>query len=107
MVNEIYEFMTAVRGYHYYKTYWNPVCNQRLYCSNEVGKLFDPFVIKVCKNDGEIVGHLSLEISRIMKFLLDRGFTATVHLTSTYYRRYLLIQCGLKIPCKMAIAMDI
>ena len=91
MVNEIYEFMTAVRGYHYYKTYWNPVCNQTLYCSNEVGKLFDPFVIKVCKNDGEIVGHLSLEISRIMKFLLDRGFTATVHLTSAYYRRYLLI----------------
>ena len=107
MVNEVYEFMTAVRGYHYYKTYWNPVCNQRLYCSHEVGKLFDPFVIKVCKDDGEIVGHLSMEISRIMKFLLDRGFTATAHLTPTYYRRSLLIQCGLKIPCKMAIAIDI
>ena len=48
-----------------------------------------------------------MEISRITKFLLDRGFTSTVHLTSAYYRRSPLIQSGLEIPCKIAIAMDI
>ena len=74
MANEVYEFMTAVRAYH-----WNPICNQTVYCLHEVGNPFDPFAIKVCKDDGEIVGHLHMEISRITKFLLDRGFTSTVH----------------------------
>ena len=106
MAKEVYEFNTAVRGYHYYKTYWNPVCNEILYCSHEVGNPFDLFTIKVCKDDWEIVGHLPMEISRITKFLLDWGFTSTVYLTSTYYRS-LLMQGGLEIPCKMAIAIDI
>ena len=48
-----------------------------------------------------------MKISRITKFLLVRGFTSTVHLTSAYYRRSPLMQDGLEIPCKMAIAMDI
>ena len=60
-------------------------------------KPFDPFAIKVCKADGEIVGHFPMEISRIMKFLLDWALTSTVHLTSTYYRRSLLMQGGLEI----------
>ena len=107
MANQVYEFMTAVRGYHSYKTYWDPVCNQTLYSSHEVGNPFDPFAIKVCNDDGEIVVHLLIEISRIRKFLLDRGFTSTVHLTSTYYRRSPLMESGLEIPCKIAIAMDI
>ena len=107
MANEVYEFMTAVRGYHYYKTYWNPNCNQTLYCSHEVGKPFDPFAIKVCKNDWEIVRHLPVEISRITKFLLNPGFTMIVHLTSAYYRRSPLMQGRLGIPCKMTTAMDI
>ena len=107
MTNQVYEFMTAVRGYHSYKTYWNPVCNQTLYGSYEVGNPFDPFAIKVCNDDGKIVVHLPIEISRIRKFLLDRGFTLTVHLTSTYYRRSPLMESELKIPCKIAIAIDI
>ena len=107
MANEVYEFKTAVRGYHYYKTYWNAVCNQTRYCSHEVGNPSDLFAIKMCKDDGEIVGHLPMEISRITKFLLVRGFTLTVHLTSTYHGRSPLMQGGLEIPCKMATAMDI
>ena len=107
MANEVYEFMTAVRGYHYYKTYWNLVCNQTLYCSHEVGNPFDPFAIKVCKDDGEIVGYLPMETSRITKFLLDRGCTSTEHLAPEYYRRSSLMQGGLEIPCKMAVTMDI
>ena len=107
MANEVYKFMTAVRGYHYYKTYWNPVCSQILYCSHEVGNPFDLFAIKVCKDDGEIVGQLPMENSRITKLLLDRGFTLTVHLTSAHYRRSPLMQGGLETPCAIALAMDI
>ena len=79
MANQVYEFMTAVRGYHYHKTYRNPVCHQTLYCWHEAGNLFDPFAIIVCKYHGEIVGHLPMEILRITKFLLDQGFKSTVH----------------------------
>ena len=102
----VYEFQTAVRGYHYRK-YWNPICNRLLYCSHEVGNHFDPFAIKVCKDDGEIVGDLPMEISRSTTFLIDRGFTATISLSSTHYRRSPLVQGGLGIPCKMVITMDI
>ena len=105
--NTVYEFKSAVRGYHFYRKDWKPVCNQLLFCSYEVGNLFDPFAIKVCKSDGEIVGHLPMEISRITKFLLDRGFAASLTLTSMHYRRSPLVQGGLEIPCKVRIAMDI
>ena len=48
-----------------------------------------------------------MEISRITKFLLDRGFAASLTLTSMHYRRSPLMQGGLEIPCKVRIAMDI
>ena len=79
--NTVYEFKSAVRGYHFYRKDWKPVCNQLLFCSYEVGNPFDPFAIKV------IVGHLPMEISRITKFLLDRGFAASLTLTSMHYRQ--------------------
>ena len=105
--NTVYEFKSTVRGYHFYREDWKPVCNQLLFCSYEVGNPFDPFAIKVCKSDAEIVGHLPMEISRITKFLLERGFAASLTLTSMHYRRSPLVQGGLEIPCKVRIAMDI
>ena len=45
------------------------------------------------------VGHLSMEISRTTKFLIDRGATVTAELTSDHYRRSPLIQGGIEIPC--------
>ena len=53
----------------------------------------------------EIVGHLSLELSRFIKYLLDRGAVVTTKLTSTHYRRSLLVQGGLEIPCQVKVEM--
>ena len=67
---------------------------------------FDRFIIKVCEFGKEIpVGHLPKEISRVTKYLLDRGATATAPLTSEHYRRSPLIQGGLEIPCKVSVTM--
>ena len=55
--------------------------------------------------DGVIRGHLPREISRVTKFLLDRGARMTAILTSVNYRRSPLVQGGLEIPCRVKITM--
>ena len=73
-LSAIFVFTSAVRGFHIYKKSWRPTKGQLLNCSNETGNVFDPYTIKVCEfNSEKIVGHLPREISRITKFILDRG----------------------------------
>ena len=76
------QFNAAVQGFHYRKS-WLPAPEQTLNCFHEEGSTFDRFAIKVCEKDkNEIVGHL-MEISRVTKFLLDRGAKVSTKLTST------------------------
>ena len=104
--NKTLEFTSAVRGYHYYRTFWKPQPNQILNCYQENDNAFNRFAIKVCKFGKEIpVGHLPKDISRATKYLLDRGATATATLTSKHYRRSPLVQRGLDIPCKVSATM--
>ena len=66
------------------------------------------FAIKTCRVDvgaETIVGHLPIEVSRLTKFLLDRGATVTATLTSKSYRRSPLVQGGLEIPCLVQAKM--
>ena len=101
-----YEFHSAVRGYHYYRRYWSPQENEILKCYHESGNPFDIFAIKTCSNqDPRAVGHLPQEISRITKYLLERGAEIEAQLTSTQYRRSPITQGGLEIPCKVIVRM--
>ena len=63
------------------------------------------FAIKTCKSNGQIVGHLPREISRVTKFLLDRGAVVQATLSTTHYRRSPLVQGGLEIACKVSVKM--
>ena len=67
------------------------------------------FAIKTCLTDEKgkekIFGHLPLEWSRFTKYLLDRGAVVTAQLNSTHYRRSVLVQGGLKIPCLVKAKM--
>ena len=66
------EFSTAVRGFHYYQSYWQPTKNERLDYSHEKENPCNYFPIKTCcKTDWEIVGHFPMEIPRPTKFLLN------------------------------------
>ena len=77
---------SAVRGHHYYKARWHPIENESLNCFYEANNPNDLFAIKVCKiGSDEIVGHLPMEISRITKFLLDRGASVSANLIGTHY----------------------
>ena len=98
--NKIIEFTAAVRGYHFYRRYWQPQPSQKLDCFYEEDNPFDPFAIKVCEIGKNItVGHLPREISRATKFFIDRGAAITLTLTSEHYRRSPLVQGGMEIPC--------
>ena len=62
---------------------------------------------KRAKNDsngerGRIVGYLPIEVSRLMKFSLDRGAAVSATLISTRYRSSPLVQGGLEIQCVVA-----
>ena len=65
------------------------------------------FSIKVCKSNNaqSVVGHLPMEISRITKFILQRGARVQATVTGKHYRRSPLIQGGLEVPCLVTVTM--
>lgn len=58
---------------------------------------------KTVNKDGDTVGHLPKELSRVTKYFLDRGFTMKCKLTSNHCRRSPLVQGGLAITCEVMI----
>ena len=101
-----FQFSAAVRDFDYYRKPWLPELEQTLNCFHEEWNTFDRFAIKVCEKDkNEIVGHLPMEISRVTKFLLDRGTNVSAKLTSTHYRRSPLVPGGIEIPCVVTLSM--
>ena len=74
MAEKIFEFPSVVRGFHYYRKYWQPQLDDELYCQHELDNPFNFFTTKICvKNTGVTVGHLPMEISRAMKFHLYKS----------------------------------
>ena len=101
-----FQFSAADRGFHYDRKFWFLEPEHTLNCVHEKGNTFDRFAIKVCEKDkNEIVGHLPMEISRVTKFLLDRGANVFAKLTSTHYGRSPLVQGGIEIPCVVTVSM--
>ena len=45
-----------------------------------------------------------MEISRVTKFLLDRGANVSAKLRSTHYRRSPLVQGGIEIQCVVTVS---
>ena len=106
MSNKNLVFTAAVRGFHVYKTNWKPQEGESLNCIHEENNPYDVFSMKICKPDtNEIVGHLPMEISRITKFILDRGAVCTIKIRGKHYRRSPLVQGGLEVPCYVTISM--
>ena len=99
-----FQFSAVVRGFHYYRKSWLPEPEQTLNCFHEEENTFYRYTIKVCEKDkNEIVGHLSMEVSPVTKFLLDRRANVSAKLTSMHYRRSPLAQGGIEIPCVVTV----
>ena len=106
MCAKCFQFSAAVRAFHYYRKSRLPEPEQTLNCFHEEGNTLDIFSIKVGKKDkNETVGHLPMEISRVTKFLLDKGANVSEKLTSTHYKRSPLVQGGIKIPCVITVSI--
>ena len=103
--NKKFMFSAAVRGFHFYRRAWVPKENEKLECAHDKNNPFDDFAIKTMDNSGQTVGHLPMELSRITKFLIDRGAKVEAQLSSTNYRRSPLIQGGLEISCDIIVTM--
>ena len=100
--SETVKFSCAGRGYQVQRTVWQPKENETLQFDHESDNDYDFCEKKTCRDaefHPQIVGCLPLEISRLTKFLLDRGVTITATLSTTHYRRSSLVQGGLEIPC--------
>ena len=103
--NKKFMFSAAVRGFHFYRRAWVPTENEKLKCTHDKNNPFDDFAIKTMDNSGQTVGHLPMELSRITKFLIDRGAKVEAQLSSTNYKRSPLIQGGLEISWDIIVAM--
>lgn len=53
---KVQEFSVAVWGYHYHRSFWNPVTNPKLACHYDENNQFEMFSIKLCGRE-KIVGH--------------------------------------------------
>ena len=51
------------------------------------------------------MGHLPMDISRITKFILQRGARVQATVNGKHYRRSPLIQGGLEVPCLVTVTM--
>ena len=101
---EVFEFTCAVRGFLVYRKFWIPEKGQLLNCFHESGNVSDPFAIKVCEcNSEKPVRHLPREISTVTKFIIERGPTVDVELTSGHYRRPPLVQGEQEIKSKVTV----
>ena len=104
--SKVMSFKSAVRGFHVYRNCWHPQENEVLNCFHESNNPFDMFAIQVCQlQTNKRVGHLPMEISRISKFLIDRGAVFQAKLMSIYYRRSPLVRGGLENPCEITVRM--
>ena len=69
----------------------------------------EPFSLayfKTCSNqDPRALSHPPQEISRIRKYLIERGAEIEAQLTSTQYRRSQITQGGTEISCKVIVRM--
>ena len=100
---KLYKYQSAVRGYHYYRNYWQPVVGEELGCMHERDNPFDLFAMAKKKTTGETVGYLPQKNSRVTKHLMDRRARFTVVLTSSQYCVSPLVQGGLEISSEVGI----
>ena len=54
-----------------------------------------------------IVGHLPRELSRTLKFILDRAARILTVLTSAHYRKSVLVQGRMEILCQVKVEMSL
>lgn len=92
-----FDFTSVIRGFHVYQDRWEPKMNELLVCETEPGNMYDKHAVAV-KRDGEIIGHVPMEHSKVYKFFLKRGGRVTATVTGPKINQGLAY--GVEIPVK-------
>ena len=104
IVTKNFEVVSYVKGYHVYKTLWNPLMGESLQCEGQSDNPIDKYAVCV-KKDKKIVGHLPLGKSgkfakTIFYFLrADELSSCTVVVTGKAVN--LGDGEGMQVPCKL------
>ena len=96
------KFTCAIRGDHVYKTSWTPVLKEKLECkkdNREEALSHDKHLVGVFKRDGTLVGHVPIEISRIMDYVMQNNEKNFVSATVVGSRKR---EIGLVVPAKFS-----
>jgi len=90
---------TTVRGYHVYRTVWDPSPGECFVVLHQPGKDQDRHAMAVYGMDepGQIVGHLPCEISKISHYATRHDGKIMREVTGS--RRYCREVGGMEIPC--------
>ena len=88
-----YDLESVVRGHHIYKRVWDPYLDELLTVQPEAGNDHDRHAVSVLK-DGEIVGHVPKEISKVFWYFLRRGGRVSCVISGR--RKH---GKGLEVPC--------
>ena len=74
---ESFTFKSAIRGLIMFTKTWTPSVDDKLSVEREFKNQFDRFAVKIIL-DGETVGHLPREFSKIAWYFIARGGVITV-----------------------------
>ena len=94
------EFICAIRGHHVCKTSWTPVLNEKLECkkdNREEALSHDKHSVGVFKRDETLVGHVPIEISRIIDYFMQNNEKNFLSATVVGSRKR---EIGLVVPAK-------
>ena len=78
---ETFEVDSCIRGYHVFKSIWNPTTGKELNCVQERTNTEDPYAVAVIRRSA-VVGHVPRKMSATRALFLRRKGT-DLTLTST------------------------
>ena len=90
----LFVFNSCIRGFHAYKHNWDPVLGRWYSCITEKKNVHDDYTVVVV-NEDEVVGHISLRMSKILSMT---GSHMEVKVTGKYVNWR--AGCGWMLPRK-------
>ena len=88
-----FQFTSVIRGYHVYKDHWQAEIDDELQCEIEEANEHDKNAVAILQN-GNVVGHIPRENSKVSKFFMQRGGFITCTVTGKRQNK----NVGLEIP---------
>ena len=99
----IHRFLMGIRGFHYYRgtgrdlDAWQPFVGECLTFKQEPENQHDQFAVAVMRDSTQIVGHVPIEISRIIFFAVEHGCLIEAIVEETKMYQSPITQGGLEI----------